>query len=53
MATSLENRWWRDVIEQGKNSRWANYFDIDWTRPVTLPFLGIPLRRNWRAGRSN
>ncbi|MBG2632568.1 malto-oligosyltrehalose synthase [Klebsiella michiganensis] len=40
MATSLENRWWRDVIEQGKNSAWAHYFDIDWTRPVTLPFLG-------------
>lgn len=24
MATSLENRWWRDVIEQGKHSAWAN-----------------------------
>ena len=40
MSTSLENRWWRDVIEHGSQSRFANYFDIDPTRPLTLPFLG-------------
>ena len=40
MSTSLENRWWRDVIEHGKQSRFARYFDIDWSRPLTLPFLG-------------
>ncbi|HHW4004899.1 TPA: malto-oligosyltrehalose synthase [Enterobacter hormaechei] len=40
MSTSLENRWWRDVIEQGRQSRYAAYFDIDWSRPLTLPFLG-------------
>jgi len=40
MSTSLENRWWRDVIEHGKQSRYARYFDIDWSRPLTLPFLG-------------
>ncbi|AVR04253.1 malto-oligosyltrehalose synthase [Pluralibacter gergoviae] len=40
MSTSLENRWWRDVIEHGRQSRYADYFDIDWTRPLTLPFLG-------------
>lgn len=40
MAASLENRWWRDVIEHGENSRYARHFDIDWTRPLTLPFLG-------------
>ena len=40
MSTSLENRWWRDVIEHGKQSRYAHYFDIDWSRPLTLPFLG-------------
>lgn len=40
MSTSLENRWWRDVIEHGKKSRYAAYFDIDGSRPLTLPFLG-------------
>ncbi|HBM3226233.1 TPA: malto-oligosyltrehalose synthase [Klebsiella oxytoca] len=50
MATSLENRWWRDVIEQGKHSAWANYFDIDWTRPVTLPFLGDTFEAELESG---
>ncbi|HID8898676.1 TPA: malto-oligosyltrehalose synthase [Enterobacter hormaechei] len=40
MSTSLENRWWRDVIEHSKKSRYAAYFDIDGSRPLTLPFLG-------------
>ncbi|MGM8569891.1 malto-oligosyltrehalose synthase [Enterobacter hormaechei subsp. hormaechei] len=40
MSTSLENRWWRDVIEHGNKSRYAAYFDIDGSRPLTLPFLG-------------
>lgn len=39
MAASLENAWWRDVIENGANSRYAHHFDIDWSRPLTLPFL--------------
>ncbi|CDN55166.1 (1-_4)-alpha-D-glucan 1-alpha-D-glucosylmutase [Neorhizobium galegae bv. officinalis bv. officinalis str. HAMBI 1141] len=40
MAASLENPWWRDVVENGENSRYARHFDIDWTRRLTLPFLG-------------
>ncbi|PLV63444.1 malto-oligosyltrehalose synthase [Erwinia sp. B116] len=40
MAASLENAWWRDVIEHGAASRYAGYFDIDWTQRLTLPFLG-------------
>ena len=40
MAASLENAWWQDVIEQGEHSRYARYFDIDWSRRLTLPFLG-------------
>ncbi|XTZ36567.1 malto-oligosyltrehalose synthase [Salmonella enterica] len=40
MAASLENPWWRDVIEQGEKSRYAHHFDIDWSRRLTLPFLG-------------
>ncbi|WP_324028476.1 malto-oligosyltrehalose synthase [Pantoea sp. JZ2] len=40
MAASLENGWWRDVLEHGQDSRYARYFDIDWSRRLTLPFLG-------------
>jgi (1->4)-alpha-D-glucan 1-alpha-D-glucosylmutase len=40
MAASLENLWWRDVIEHGESSRYAHYFDINWSRRLTLPFLG-------------
>lgn len=40
MASSLENAWWRDVVEHGENSRYAHHFDIDWSRRLTLPFLG-------------
>nr|WP_318383914.1 malto-oligosyltrehalose synthase [uncultured Enterobacter sp.] len=40
MASSLENPWWRDVIENGERSRYARHFDIDWSRRLTLPFLG-------------
>ncbi|ORM62787.1 malto-oligosyltrehalose synthase [Pantoea rodasii] len=40
MAASLENAWWRDVIEHGEDSAYARYFDIDWSRRLTLPFLG-------------
>nr|WP_310617521.1 malto-oligosyltrehalose synthase [Pantoea cypripedii] len=40
MAASLENPWWHDVIAHGEHSRYAHYFDIDWSRPLTLPFLG-------------
>lgn len=42
MAASLENAWWRDVIEYGEKSRYARHFDIDWSRRLTLPFLGDP-----------
>lgn len=40
MAASLENAWWRDVIEHGEKSRYARHFDINWSRRLTLPFLG-------------
>jgi (1->4)-alpha-D-glucan 1-alpha-D-glucosylmutase len=51
MAASPENGWWMSVLENGKQSRFLHYFDIDW-RPVTargqteekvlLPVLGKP-----------
>jgi (1->4)-alpha-D-glucan 1-alpha-D-glucosylmutase len=41
------NAWWRDVLENGPASRYAPFFDIDWTpvkrelaNKVLLPILG-------------
>src|SRR3984893_3416939 len=49
MAASSENRWWMDVLENGGESGFASYFDIDWHPPsrnlegkVLLPVLGRP-----------
>lgn len=42
-----ENRYWWDVLKHGRNSQFADYFDIDWNSPipnlrdkVLLPVLG-------------
>lgn len=42
-----DNMWWWDVLENGRTSRYANYFDIDWDAPeskmqdkVLVPILG-------------
>ena len=42
------NRWWWDVLEHGRASRFAPYFDIDWDAPgldgrLLLPVLGDTL----------
>jgi len=50
MAASLENAWWRDVIEFGDKSRFAHHFDIDWSRRLTLPFLGDSFETVLEAG---
>jgi (1->4)-alpha-D-glucan 1-alpha-D-glucosylmutase len=49
MAASSENRWWMDVLENGNDSVFASFFDIDWHPParnlegrVLLPVLGRP-----------
>jgi len=26
-----DNRWWQDVLENGRTSEFADYFDIDWS----------------------
>jgi (1->4)-alpha-D-glucan 1-alpha-D-glucosylmutase len=42
MATGEENRWWRDVLQKGKSSKFARFFDIDWEKGrgrVVLPDL--------------
>ena len=40
MAASYENPWWMDVLENGRASAYATFFDIDWN-PITAkaPFL--------------
>jgi (1->4)-alpha-D-glucan 1-alpha-D-glucosylmutase len=45
MAASLENPWWRSVIEWGEASRFGHYFDIDWSQRLTLAFLGKPFEQ--------
>jgi (1->4)-alpha-D-glucan 1-alpha-D-glucosylmutase len=39
-----QNRWWRDVLERGRLSPYATYFDIDWALDpdgrIILPVLG-------------
>ncbi len=47
MAATPENPWWWDVLQHGRQSRFAPYFDIDWDSPdprlhdkVLLPVLG-------------
>ncbi len=43
MAVSHENPWWTSLLENGPQSRFVNYFDIDWRDDkVLLPILGRP-----------
>ncbi|HEX4725198.1 MAG TPA: malto-oligosyltrehalose synthase [Pseudonocardiaceae bacterium] len=36
-----DNRWWWDVLRHGRESGYARYFDIDWSRErLLLPVLG-------------
>ena len=43
MAVSHENAWWTSVLENGPQSRFVHYFDIDWRDDkVLLPVLGRP-----------
>ncbi len=39
-----DNAWWTDVLANGRDSRYAPFFDIDWgaTNKVLLPVLGEP-----------
>ena len=44
-----DNAWWMDVLQWGRESRYAGFFDIDWDVPdpalhgrVLAPFLGKP-----------
>lgn len=37
------NAWWNDVLAKGQGSRYARFFDIDWSHRLVLPILGAPL----------
>lgn len=55
MAASTENPWWRDVLEHGRDSRFARFFDIDWDMrevagKVALPVLAAPFDRVLEQG---
>lgn len=50
MASSLENPWWKDVVTHGEKSRYARHFDIDWSRRLTLPFLGSTFEEALASG---
>jgi len=41
---TADNAWWMDVLENGPASRFADYFDIDWTpgRPTMRNRLLVP-----------
>lgn len=39
-----ENPYWNDVLQHGRSSVYAPYFDIDWSRPIVLPILGATLQ---------
>lgn len=50
LAASIENPWWRDLLVLGRGSRYADFFDIDWSPSdpamrdcVVLPALDAPL----------
>ncbi|HZI33610.1 MAG TPA: alpha-amylase family glycosyl hydrolase, partial [Candidatus Binatia bacterium] len=52
MAASSENPWWWDVLKHGRQSRYANHFDIEWDSPnpqllgkVLVPVLGDECER--------
>jgi len=45
------NPWWWDVLTHGRESRYATYFDIDWSRgPILLPILGDVVELELRDG---
>ena len=43
MAADVRNAWWHDVLQRGRDSDYAHFFDIDWRRgKVLLPLLSRP-----------
>ena len=43
MSASLDNPWWFEVLEQGEESRHAQFFDVNWdSKKILLPILATP-----------
>lgn len=41
VSVPTANPWWCDVLARGRESRYADYFDIDWdSGPIMVPILG-------------
>jgi len=58
MSLGAENKYWWDVLENGTNSRYASFFDIDWNSSeerlrdkVLVPILGEQYGRALTAGK--
>lgn len=57
MGIGAENAWWMDVLQSGRTSSFAGYFDIDWEPPdptlrgrVLLPLLAAQYGEVLNAG---
>jgi (1->4)-alpha-D-glucan 1-alpha-D-glucosylmutase len=53
MGVHETNSWWLDVLREGRASRYAHFFDIDWDRgngKLLLPVLGTDLDRAVQNG---
>jgi (1->4)-alpha-D-glucan 1-alpha-D-glucosylmutase len=57
MAASAENPWWMDVLENGSQSAFAAFFDVDWNSyapglqgRILLPTLGRPFGEALESG---
>ncbi|KTR07649.1 alpha-amylase [Aureimonas ureilytica] len=51
MGVSQENRWWEDVLRWGRESRYAQTFDISWDEEkILIPTLGTPYGEALRGG---
>ncbi len=55
VAAHPSNPWWADVLKHGEQSRFAGFFDIDWSRHegrLLLPVLGDPLETVLEQGQA-
>ena len=57
MAITPDNPWWWDVLENGRASRYARFFDVEWQPPepalvdrILMPILGDHYGRVLEAG---
>jgi len=58
VGISEHNPWWQDVLANGRSSRFADYFDIDWCplkpeleNKLLLPVLGLQYGEELESGK--